>query len=199
MDFCNFWQIHQQARDIFYWLKKKKKHWWREFLHNMGPLNWLEADVRQVTTLRIVRTTVGGHDYKTTFLSNIVGYFLKQDKNKPKYSKIQFIIPDCMLAWSKKKLVCLILLHNDWSVHHLEYGLKFVVVSNMFDKSDSNHWLLLQRLSLFLFLLSVRARTATLIWQCRWHGENWIELRFSPKWNGKLSGNRWHVDMCFIN
>lgn len=54
--------------------------------------------MRQVTTLRIVRTTVGGHDYKTTFLSNIVGYFLKLDKNKPKYSKIQFIIPDCMLA-----------------------------------------------------------------------------------------------------
>lgn len=54
--------------------------------------------MRQVTTLGMVRMTVGGHDYKTTFLSNIVVYSLKQDKNKPKYSKIQFIIPDCMLA-----------------------------------------------------------------------------------------------------
>lgn len=56
--------------------------------------------MRQVPTLGM---TVGGHDYKTTFLSNTVGYSLKQDKNKPKYSKIQFIIPDCMLALKQKK------------------------------------------------------------------------------------------------
>lgn len=48
----------------------------------------------------MVRMTVGGHGYKTTFLSNIVGYFLKQDKNKLKYSLLYLI---ACLPEAKKK------------------------------------------------------------------------------------------------
>lgn len=137
-------------------------------------------------------------------LSGIPSNKTKTSQSTPKYSSLYLIacLPEAKKNWSVFSFyyimielhIILSMASNLW--FQLERTLNFKW-SNMFDKPDSNHWLLLQSLCLFLLLLSVRGRTATLIWQCRWRGEKWIEVRFSPKWNGNLSGNRWHLDVCF--